>query len=432
MRDLKFIPPVSPNILVFEPDARGHAHEWLMYLTEAARHWPSHISLSLLVPPELAGRLLRLAPLDGALTLRVVSMTETETALCNHARLLVSGVARWWVMRRYLKRTRADHGIFMSIDHATLLLAFHTLAGTTPLSGILFRPSVHYAMLYDIKPTLQERKREIRKQFLYARFFTNPIVCNVWTFDSYFSEFARIYYKGGEKIRAIPDPAPSQIAVAPAECEVADRIPGQRTAFLLFGELTVRKGVLVLLKALTVLPKELAASIAIVIAGRAEPHLHQQIIDGIQQVSVAQPRLWIHFEGRFLHNGEIAALVSRCDVILAPYQRFVGSSGILMWAAKFSKPMITQDYGLLGQLVRTHGLGHDVDTTSPAVLADAISGAVRLGPRSLYDTERAAAFVTHRTPEKFARALLHGALAAPVRSHKRLNTNWRPHDPNCS
>jgi glycosyltransferase involved in cell wall biosynthesis len=64
--------------------------------------------------------------------------------------------------------------------------------------------------------------------------------------------------------------------------------------------------------------------------------------------------------------------VSHCDVVLAPYQRFVGSSGTLVWAAALQKPVLAQSYGLVGELVRRFQLGEAVDTQSP----DALSGAV--------------------------------------------------------
>src|SRR3546814_5924618 len=39
-----------------------------------------------------------------------------------------------------------------------------------------------------------------------------------------------------------------------------------------------------------------------------------------------RPDLWLHTKNRHLSSGEIDALVDRCDVVLAPYQRFVGRS----------------------------------------------------------------------------------------------------------
>ncbi len=55
-------------------------------------------------------------------------------------------------------------------------------------------------------------------------------------------------------------------------------------------------------------------------------------------------------------------LLKRCDVVLIPYQRHVGSSGLLIWAASAGKPVITQDFGLIGALTRAYKLGQTVDT----------------------------------------------------------------------
>src|SRR3546814_9883678 len=86
-----------------------------------------------------------------------------------------------------------------------------------------------------------------------------------------------------------------------------------------------------------------------------------------------RPDLWLHTKNRHLSRGEIDALVDRCDVVLAPYQRFVGSSGVLLWAASRGRPLLAQDYGLVGRLTADHGLGLTVDTTDVTPLTAASS-----------------------------------------------------------
>jgi hypothetical protein len=93
---------------------------------------------------------------------------------------------------------------------------------------------------------------------------------------------------------------------------------------------------------------------------------------------------------------------------MAPYQRFVGSSGVMLWAAAAQKPLVTQDFGLLGRLVADHGLGLPVDCTEPRQLALAIESMVEHGTAEFFDPRRAAAFAAERTPRRFA-ALILGA-----------------------
>src|SRR3546814_14644487 len=115
------------------------------------------------------------------------------------------------------------------------------------------------------------------------------------------------------------------------------------------------KGILRLLDALLLLPPEIAARTAVVIAGKVAAEIAEDVSRRIAEVSRKRPDLWLHTKNRHLSSGEIDALVDRCDVVLAPYQRFVGSSGVLLWAASRGRPLLAQDYGLVGRLTADHG-----------------------------------------------------------------------------
>ena len=106
---------------------------------------------------------------------------------------------------------------------------------------------------------------------------------------------------------------------------------------------------------------------------------------------------------RFLSTDELAALVKRSDVVMAPYQRHVGSSGALVWAARHGRPVLAQQYGLVGALVRRHGLGLTVDSSDAERLAGAM---LQLScPKTRADacrTEGQAEFLAGRSSDEFA------------------------------
>src|SRR3546814_14935073 len=82
--------------------------------------------------------------------------------MCTHRRLAVSGFARWWTMRRQLAASGARHGLFLEFDHLSLPLALRLPLGPgRTVSGILFRPSVHYDRVGTA--TVAERLRALRK-----------------------------------------------------------------------------------------------------------------------------------------------------------------------------------------------------------------------------------------------------------------------------
>jgi colanic acid biosynthesis glycosyl transferase WcaI len=394
------IGPRQGDLLILEPDADGHPEEWLRHLLQHASRRGNIGRIWLVLPPALAGRLMEGLPAAWHNRVRVLKLTPQELKYCTHRRLAVSGFARWWVMRRYLRITGAVVGYFLSLDHLSLPLGLGLGAGTAKLGGILFRPSVHYPALGQYQATPAERLRDWRKMLLYRGMLRNPAVSIVLTLDPFFPDYALDHYVGGHKVRPVPDPAyPPPVA---NDDDLPVQLPDGRIVFLLFGVLTERKGVLHLVDALRLLGPNVAAQIAIVLAGKVATEIRRDLSLRLARLKHDRPGLWLHLEDRWLGAGEIAALVRRSDVILAPYQRFVGSSGVLLWAAQAGKPLLTQDYGLVGRLVHDHKLGLAVDATRPERLAYAMTEMVARKPSDFFNPVAAQAFVSERTPEAFS------------------------------
>lgn len=398
------------QVVFLEPDRDGHPREWVQHLMRYTMQQQDIARIWFVIAPEIRSSLLAEIPEDLRDRVRMIALTEDERRMCTHRRLAISGFSRWWVMRRYLKRTGARAGYFLSLDHLSLPLALGLGAAGRKLGGILFRPSVHYGRLGPNHPTWAERLRDLRKTLLYRLMLLNPALHVVLTLDPFFPDYAVQHYRGGHKVHALPDPAHPPVRPAgPGAVPVA--IPEDRIVLLLFGVLTARKGILHLMEALQLLGPGVASRTAVVVAGKVAPEISAPLKAQVERLQRHRPDLWFHIEDRWLDSGEIGALVERCDVVLAPYQRFVGSSGVLLWAAGAAKPLLTQDYGLLGRLVQDHSLGLAADVTRPEQLARAIEEMVVEGPQRYIDQKAARSFVSDRTPEAFA-AQIFGSLRA--------------------
>ncbi len=358
--------------------------------------------MTMLVAPKLSADLSAAIPVAARDRIKVIPLGLREHHLCTSRFLPLSGFARWWTMRRYLCRTGADVGHYLSLDLLSLPLALGLGAAGRRVDGILFRPSVHYRGFGCYKPTFRERLRDLRKDFLYRRLLRNRSVGSVLSIDPYFPQYACRHYLQGTKVVSLPDPAYFDPEMAAPPPQFMQRLPAARLTFLLFGVLTDRKGIVTLLDALCRVGPEVAAEAAFIIAGRVDPSLTEAVHSRLAKLAAERPGLRIHLEDRRLSIAEIAVLVEGADVVLAPYKRFVGSSGVLLWAARANRPLLTQDFGLVGRLVRENGLGLTADTSTPEALAGAIDRMVREGPASFLDRAAAQRFIADRTPETFA------------------------------
>jgi glycosyltransferase involved in cell wall biosynthesis len=398
--------PVTRRVLVFEPDAEGHSQEWLRHLIEFAAAERDRPSISIAAPPAICHALANTCPAEilGRVELRPLS--ERELRWCTDRRLSVAAFARWWTMRRHLRDSGAEQGFFLSIDLLALPLALGLRAGGRTLSGILFRPSVHYASFGSHRRGFGERLRDLRKEILYRLMLRNPALGRVLSLDPFFPAHAA-GYANGHKVEALPDPAhPPVVDRIAAAGNDNNALPHGRIAFLLFGYLTERKGPLVVLEALERLPPLVAGRIAVLMAGRVDPALQARLDERRRRLAQLLPELWLGIDDRRLGDDELEGLVERSDVVLAPYQRFVGSSGVLLWAARAGRPVLAQQYGLVGHLTREHRLGLAIDSSDPAAVAAAITQMAQLGPSSFLDLASAQAFAASQTPQRFAASVL--------------------------
>ncbi len=393
-------PPVARRrLLIFEPDAEGHALEWLQHLIAFAE---PGTELFIVAPRALCTALEQTMPPPTPAPVEFLPLGKLEQRLCLQRPLPIAAFARWWIMRRYLKRTGADTGFFLMIDLQSLPLALGLGMAGRRIAGILFRPSVHYGEIGPYSPSDAERRRDRRKDMLYRRMLANPALDRVLSLDPFFPAYARSRYPHGGKVEALPDPAHPLVASA----SIAEPPPAGRVGFLLFGYLAERKGPLAVLDALALLPAGLARRVAVTFAGRVDPALRESLEQRRQVLAGAQPDLWLRIDDRRLDSSELAALVDRNDVVLAPYQRFVGSSGVLLWAARAGRPVLAQEFGLIGKLTRDHHLGIAVDSGDPAKLAREIGRMIEAGPATFFDRAAAARFVAAQTPERFASLVL--------------------------
>jgi glycosyltransferase involved in cell wall biosynthesis len=185
-------------------------------------------------------------------------------------------------------------------------------------------------------------------------------------------------------------------------------VPTDRELFLFFGEIRGPKGLWRLLDSLRVLRAEQEARICLAIVGQAEPVVEQRLASELKVIG-ASTQLMILRRAAYVDDTELFEWFTAADVVIAPYVRHAGTSGILLLAAAYRKPLITQAYGAMGKLVREHSLGLSIDTNNPEELSGAIERCLGELLPSEWDAETAYALARNQSHEKFGETIF-GAL----------------------
>ena len=107
----------------------------------------------------------------------------------------------------------------------------------------------------------------------------------------------------------------------------------------------------------------------------------------------------------FVPENEVPTFFQLADVVLATYQRHVGMSGILLLAAAAGTPVLSSDYGLMGELVRVYQLGLAVDSTMPAEITKGLSRYLLESPETLGDRTQMKLFAEQNSVDRYTRTI---------------------------
>lgn len=406
--------PTQPHILLFDLYRGGHHGQ---YVGQLVRYWqrqggPGRLSVAvqrsfLEAHPDVAALLAEAAPAVATVVLEAGVELQEPAPL----QLLRNDRAHGRLLRSVVERLRPDHAVLLYADHAQLSLAANLrLKAPTRLSGLYFRPSLHYATLVPgYHRSLRERLQHLRKRLVLRAALRNPHLHAWYSLDPYAVPAIERLAPPSVRVVALPDgieapPAPEGLA-APTWLP-----PSPRTTALLFGALDHRKGIFHVLQAAAGLPPALQARLRVVFAGRLHPpeatRFHAALDDLRRETAVE-----VLLVDRFLDEAEIQPALHHADLVLLPYQQHVGSSGVLVRAAAAGRPVLGDAFGLVGEHLRRHRLGLPVDATDPAALRQGLHAFLAHPDAFPFDAEAARCFAEAHTADRFGAAFF-GALTS--------------------
>ncbi len=393
------------HLLLFDPYAGGHHAEHLRHVLRGwhERYGEGGHRVTVAVAKELLSAHPDLLALGEELGLNVRFVEIRDTEGIGEG-LLAAGLWHRRTLERLIEEHRPSHAFLLYLDHAQLALALGLrFPFPVSISGLLFRPSFHYGRFDPSPPPSRERATRFRKRLVLQAAMRNPHLGTVFTLDpSAVPDLAHL--STSTRVVALPDPVDPASLRGTGERAVVRAAYGVeegRVLALLFGYLDERKGVFALLEALRLLPEEAVQRLAVLFAGAVRPDAHDRLRTAARDVP---PSVQVILHDRFVPDDEIQDLVRASDLVLVPYQRHVGSSGVLIRAAAAGRPVLGQDYGIVGQQILQHRLGRAVDSTRPEALADALVSFLD-APEEGFDEQAARAFAESNTVEAYQHTL---------------------------
>jgi glycosyltransferase involved in cell wall biosynthesis len=393
------------KILVYDSEAGGHHREYFRYFKEYWTQAETDGHLYFATHPDVADEIgNELPPNCTVMPLDRATVEEID----NTPQAWRRSLKEWSAMHAMAQKCEPNHCVASTLNWFQLSLAL-PCAYRVPytVSGILFFPYPRWEPEADTWiEALCIVARRFRKWALLWLMMRNPRITDVHVFnDSEAASHLNQYVDTQGRFRSLPDPAPK----LPSPSSTADLrgrydIDESRTLFLFFGSISRRKGVFQALRALHKLDDSERKQVALLIAGSPKEHQEDAIHRAASEAAQLN-HLQLRTDFRFLDPEELALALRDSNVILAPYQRTEGSSGVIGHAARWQTPIIGSTTGLIGDLIRRYELGLTVDATSPAEIRAAMVMSLREDgiEASVSGMQR---YVGEHTPDSFSRQLL--------------------------
>lgn len=391
------------NIILFDLDASGHHPSYLMHLASYHLTQDQPFRLVAIVSPAFFEKYPNIIEQFGLPNNKVIwqSISHEEWQNWqNQPSALKKTFYEWALFCKYASAFEAIHGILMYIDHLQPAILTQQKAPCT-FSGILFRPTLQYYQ----PDSLKERINYIRKNITLRLLLGKKQLVQLFSLDPFAAEYIQQNWNI-PKVTALPDPVevfpPSDIALPTFKQSLG--IAANKKIFLIFGFLDSRKGIGQMMDAIEALPDSLADKGSLLIVGNWEA-TERKLFDEKRKALEIKPKMQIVLVDRFIYDEEINIFFAVSDYIIALYQKHIGMSGVMVRAALAQKPIITYQFGLMGQMVQAHELGISLDIHNKKDLQEKIQFLLET-KQSIGDTAKMQAFAQINTDKNYAKTLL--------------------------
>lgn len=393
---------MSQRVLFFDLDISGHHIEYLYHLIKYRTEHPECPEFLLVVHPDFINHLSGLELPQDWRSRGVVIIHPSQNEmwkLSNSSSLFKIARFQFNILNRTVHENQVDICYLMELNTFQFEVG-RQIARNMPcrIRGILFNPfgatdNRKYDFMVKFRKRLQLKwmMRNNKLEHIY-------ILNNIDQVNALNKKYRRRVFL------YLPDPI---LRLHLDLQSIVNHVPARthKYRFLLFGSLSKRKGIFLVLEALRQIPDEIACHIEILFAGCVVNNNREAFLDALTDLRHALPALNVQYLDQFVPYESLASLFSNCDCVLVPYIGNQSSSGVIGHAALYGKPVISPDCGLIGKLVRSNQLGYLVKAMDASSFALAMVAIYRSG-KSYCDMPGMQRFVVEHDPRRFVETLI--------------------------
>lgn len=330
------------RILIFDPIITGHHLEYIHHLYEAEENKGYDVIICV---PETIKNVKDNFEWQQKSNIQFMYLDDKYCESLKHLGRLRYARSFSKKLKLVSKSVKPDKILLISIIQALPLLPLFFLGRKEKISGIIYKIYLYSWRKYSFAQKIYES----------IRFMSVKCSCNIKNVfvlndDASARRLRMIWHKN--KFVSLPDPFQSKKETQIFNTLLLDK---NKIKILHFGAMTSRKGTMDIMNAIEILCNEdKVSNFQFAFAGKINKDIKQEFY---YKYNVLKNKCDILVMDRFCSYDELDELCRECDIILAPYKNVYSSSGVIGYAAKFHKPVVVPDDGLLGKLVKKYKLG---------------------------------------------------------------------------
>jgi len=336
---------IQDKMLIYDPNYTGHHSEFINNILTYIEQYP-----------------LLNKKIFFAIHPRIIEMLNLKNRIIPNVEYIIlpkkekiSILARYFYqlseVKTIAKKKDIKHVLLLYLNSFFISLAFGQYDFL--VYGIIFDPFNPNCEQYSFL-------KRLSKEFYYCIVSKRQMVKKLFVLnDKKSCEYLNRHFCT-DKFHYLPDPIPYyEKEELPKEIV---EIKHTRKIALHFGAMDGRKGTLLILDAIAMLPADVIQEISFFFVGKPNTETFGMLLKNkIDQLQSQISNIHIHYNPHFVSAGQMESYYELSDFVLMPYLSNNMSSGVLGHAAKHNKSVIT-GRGLLGEIVEEYGLGVSINT----------------------------------------------------------------------